>query len=268
MNGNDRLQLRRDTMTATVAFFTKNPASRRMVEGVRTPARTATYEPVSYAQFLGLMEDRLSGAGFSVTSQRYGLSAEGQQLFGAWTLDVGNNEGGLVCGFRASHNKTLPLGIIIGMSIFVCDNLCFSGSHDQVVRKHTLNVIVDLERKIDLAIGNARPAFARTATQMRGMKGVPMDDRAFYRLLGDLLRTGAINRNLMGLAIKMWKNPPHVEFQGRNLYCAYNAINEAYKRSQARDMTHRHVGLHREALAWAAEHGVILTGGNPPVGSA
>ena len=44
-----------------------------------------------------------------------------------------------VVGVRNSHDKSFPAGLVIGASIFVCDNLSFSGEV-KLARKHTVHV--------------------------------------------------------------------------------------------------------------------------------
>ncbi len=249
------------------SLCTKNPATRAQVEAIPTPAATESYQPVSYKDFLELLEDVFNQHGMFIDSERYGLSNEGNQLFGVWTLmdEDGNpimasdGKTQMAVGFRTSHDKTLPCGIVTGGNVFVCDNMMFNGADDQVVRKHTKNVLRDLQAKIEMAASNARPSFARITAEVEALRNVELTDRDFYYFLADLLRTDAINRNLFGKAASLWAKPPHDEFKGRDLYCAYNAVNEALKVSQARDMAGRHFGLHSMALKWAEENTPVAT---------
>ena len=48
-----------------------------------------------------------------------------------------------VLGLRNSHDKTFPAGIVAGASVFVCDNLSFSGEI-KFARKHTRFIVRDL----------------------------------------------------------------------------------------------------------------------------
>lgn len=57
-----------------------------------------------------------------------------------------------ILGLRNSHDKTFPAGIIAGLSVFICDNLGFSGEV-KLARKHTTHIIRDLPRLVQSAVG-------------------------------------------------------------------------------------------------------------------
>ena len=57
-----------------------------------------------------------------------------------------------VLGLRNSHDKTFPTGIVAGASVFVCDNLSFSGEV-KFARKHTRFIMRDLPMLTGRAVG-------------------------------------------------------------------------------------------------------------------
>jgi len=57
-----------------------------------------------------------------------------------------------VLGLRNSHDKTFPAGIVAGASVFVCDNLSFSGEV-KFARKHTRFINRDLPQLVERSIG-------------------------------------------------------------------------------------------------------------------
>ena len=57
-----------------------------------------------------------------------------------------------VLGLRNSHDKTFPAGIVAGASVFVCDNLSFSGEI-KFARKHTRFIVRDLPQLVSRSIG-------------------------------------------------------------------------------------------------------------------
>jgi hypothetical protein len=54
------------------------------------------------------------------------------------------SEYGCVLGLRNSYDKSCSTGLCIGATVFVCDNLSFSGSQITFERKHTANLLRDL----------------------------------------------------------------------------------------------------------------------------
>tara|TARA_R110000824_G_scaffold48078_1_gene135985 strand:- start:16125 stop:17039 length:915 start_codon:yes stop_codon:yes gene_type:complete len=54
-------------------------------------------------------------------------------------------------GFRHGNRLNMCTGVVLGVSVMVCDNLCFSGEIE-VKRKHTMHVLRDLPPMIESSI--------------------------------------------------------------------------------------------------------------------
>jgi hypothetical protein len=65
----------------------------------------------------------------TVVNEAHGLTKDGNRYFGLIQVANGHNadDFGLVIGLRNSHDKMIPAGLVLGASVFVCDNLSFSG---------------------------------------------------------------------------------------------------------------------------------------------
>ena len=105
------------------------------------PAYTlgSRHKPVSYADMLHMIDDRIARMGFTVAEEVFGLNSNGMQMFGVMSIDTGVEAERLAFGFRNSLNKTLGLGVCAGHHGLVCDNLAFSGSYFTAIRKNTAN---------------------------------------------------------------------------------------------------------------------------------
>src|SRR5262249_39136332 len=126
---------------------------REALANVATPARTATWQPIPHAQLLSGVQRSLERAGLVVVNEAHGLTRDGARYFGLLQRGAGDDQdGGLVVGLRNSHDKSFPAGLVVGSSVFVCDNLSFSGEV-RLARKHTVNIERDLPGLIDGAVG-------------------------------------------------------------------------------------------------------------------
>ena len=56
-------------------------------------------------------------------------------------------------GFRHGNRLNMTTGVVLGVTVMVCDNLCFSGD-EEVKRKHTMHVLRDLPPMIERSIDN------------------------------------------------------------------------------------------------------------------
>src|SRR5207237_3200224 len=90
----------------------------------------------------------------TASSEAHGLTRDGNRYFGLLQVANGHNpdDFGLVVGLRNSPDKSFPVGLVVGASIFVCDNLSFSGEV-YLARKHTVYVERDLPHLVERAVG-------------------------------------------------------------------------------------------------------------------
>src|SRR6185503_19450581 len=111
---------------------------------VKIPERTKTWVPIPHNRFLEGVQATLERAGLRVVTEAHGLTRNGARYFGL--LQVANGHAdedfGLVVGVRNSHDKSFPAGLVIGASVFVCDDLSFSGEV-KLARKHTVQILRD-----------------------------------------------------------------------------------------------------------------------------
>jgi len=92
--------------------------------------------------------------GLVVGTQAHSLSHGGLRYFGLMEVQRAESDEDYcwVLGLRNSHDKTFPAGITAGASVFVCDNLSFSGEV-KLARKHTTHITRDLPRLVQSAVG-------------------------------------------------------------------------------------------------------------------
>ena len=172
---------------------------------VPLPKETRTYKPVANRDFIDLVRDSVTRIMRTpIKSESYGLSQKDQQMFGYFVLDQGAADTGLSIGFRNSYNKSLPAGLVMGMNVFVCDNLCFSGSDAHIIRKHTKNVHRELAQKIHGAMQGAEAAYRAQREDANAMKRVAVDRDMGYGLLGMALGHGLVKQQQLTPALDDW----------------------------------------------------------------
>jgi len=153
-----------------------------------------------------------------ITQEQYGLSRKSQQMFGVIRLDSGHPDNGLSIGLRNSYDKSLSVGFASGASVFVCDNLCFSGESGEIIRKHTVNVWRDITLKVDQALRASEYHYIVMNQHLSEMKQIPMGLDEGYDLIGRALGHEVLKPQQATIALKDWRNPRHEDFSERNLY--------------------------------------------------
>src|SRR5262249_6065511 len=115
---------------------------------------TDTWVPVPHERLLGTVQRSLERSRLHVVTESHGLTHDGLRYFGLLQVANGTNpdDFGLVVGIRNSHDKTFPAALVLGASVFVCDNLSFSGEV-KLARKHTAHIERHLPQLVDRAVG-------------------------------------------------------------------------------------------------------------------
>jgi len=213
------------------------------------PIETRSYKPVSHydlaLNIARVAEDLLSG--FSLHKSAFGTAREGAQLFGVHTFKNVHTELGLSIALRNSYDKSLSVGMAFGASVFVCDNLALHGEVLKI-RKHTTNVMADLEMMIITGVLRARTNFSSVVEDAETMKQIDLVDDGAYRALGHLFGHKVLSPRQMPVALKEWHKPSHEEFEPRTLWSLYNAVTEALKSSPPQSILERHIQLHAHLL--------------------
>ena len=220
---------------------------------VPLPKETRTYKPVSHfdlvANTTSMGDMFLQNQGYELESQNYALGRKGKHMF--FNLNykklttVGKENTGLTIGGRNSYDKSTTIGIAVGMRVFICDNLAFSGDQVTYLRKHTGNVYEDLEVILMRTMKNADTEFKRMDLESQAMKEVSLTNNDAYRNLGVLFGNNILTSRQLPVACNEWKKPQHDAFKERNMWSFYNACTEALKSSPPKDMLTRHVKLHK-----------------------
>lgn len=238
-------QKREETMSNLIMHSGGRVTTREAVEAVPVPEATASYNPVPYGHAIQLMHSEARRTlGMEVRSEAYGLNKEGDQMFALLTLDSGNAEHGLSIGLRQSYNKSLALGVAIGAQVFVCDNLCFSGSAFRVVRKNTTNVWPDFRALVSAQIGESLGHYRSLEADFGAMKEIPCTLERGYAFLGVMQGRDLLTPNQATVAFGDWRAPRHAEFGERNVWGLYNAITEGLKKGPAARTIERHASAH------------------------
>ena len=216
------------------------------LRSIPVPSETNTYKPVSHYDLAKNLAE-VSGTllrDYELERSQYGLARDGAQLFGVHTYRNGSDSMGLSIGFRNSYDKSMSVGIAIGASVFVCDNLALTGEI-AIARKHTSNVWNDLEELTITTIYRSQHNFTRIVEDAQVMQGQHLTDNDAYRLLGLLYGQGVITPRQIPVVKKEWLTPSHDEFEDRSVWSMYNAVTEALKTAPPTKIMEKHIALHQ-----------------------
>tara|TARA_R100000008_G_C3579817_1_gene167698 strand:- start:396 stop:1121 length:726 start_codon:yes stop_codon:yes gene_type:complete len=197
------------------------------------PEATKSYQPVSNRYLINAVTDSIEGHGLILDTMELACSTDGQKLFGCAKIKHENEELAPAICFRNSYDKSMSVGLASGAKVFVCDNLQIQGSSFTKLRKHTTNVMDDVEWLVKEAVASIVPDFEKELQTIEDMEFRYITLEQGYQFLGLLRGLDILNSKCFNIALKEWKKPQHECFPSNNLWSLYNACTEGLKGSNA-----------------------------------
>jgi hypothetical protein len=206
-------------------------SDREQVITSATPARTETWVPIAHGRLLEQVQTCLTGAGLHVVSEAHGLTRDAQRYFGLLQVANGTNpeDFGLVVGVRNSHDKSFPASLVLGASVFVCDNLSFSGEV-KLARKHTAHIERDLPQLVGRAIGMLTALRRTQEERFAAYRRSELTDHQAHDLVIRALDAQVVPVTRLPEVLAEWRHPRHAEFRdGSTAWRLFNAFTEVLK---------------------------------------
>jgi Domain of unknown function (DUF932) len=209
-----------------------NSVERAQLSLVTTPERTATWVPIPHDRLLDGITDNLEADGLTITGQAHGLTKDGARYFGLLEVAYGPsaNDFGMVIGVRNSHDKSFPAGLVVGASVFVCDNLSFSGEI-KLARKHTVFINRDLPQLIRRALGQLSTQRDKQDRRFASYKATEFGDAQAHDLIVRAVDALVLPVTRLPDVLREWREPRHEEFRagGKTAWRLFNAFTETLK---------------------------------------
>ena len=139
----------------------RKEASLDEVKLVNLPEKTDSYMPVPHdyvINYVGNEVADLLSDKFTLKSNKFGLSVDGQCLYGMACFENSNDYLGLNVAYRNSYNKVFALAVAFGAQVFVCANGMLTGEVI-VAKKHTVNVFESFKRIVADNIDGAHKVY-------------------------------------------------------------------------------------------------------------
>src|SRR5579872_5023012 len=196
---------------------------------VPTPLGTTTRKTIPHAECIEALVETLGFRHIGVVTEEYAVSRDGMKMFGVVDLDTGMNGCRFSIGIRNAHDKSMRLAMVVGVRVFVCENMAFSGDFQPVLAKHSKHF--SLQNALSIGVDQMQRNFAPMRKQVESWQQSQLSDvsakmiiyRAFIE--SDLEVPKALARPVHDL----YFSPQHEEFQSRTLWSLSNAFTSAFK---------------------------------------
>jgi hypothetical protein len=203
---------------------------RQELQQIPVPEATLTHKPVPHHVIVETLAETLSFRHIGVVSEEYAVSFDGMKMFGVLDLETQMEGCRFSIGIRNSHDKSLRLGLTVGIRVFVCSNMAFSGEFTPVLAKHSksFNLIFTLAVGVDRIQRNFEPMQRQVE---RWRRTQITDDRAKL-LLYSAFVDGKLEapRSLLPEVHRHYFEPQYPEFSARTVWSLSNAFTSAFKK--------------------------------------
>lgn len=192
---------------------------RATVESVFTPAPTATHFPIAHSFLLTQVEEALDTLGWTVEREAHALMGKnGSEYFGLLGLtrkagfmvtdETANTAVTFAMGVRNSHTQLFRASGVLGTTVTVCDNMCFSGGKESVFnfgRKHTRYIERDLPKLVTSAFANLRDGMISETKRIEAYRNYELkNQRSVNDFLIRSLEKGACTATMLPQIIREW----------------------------------------------------------------
>jgi hypothetical protein len=204
---------------------------REQVAATPRPPRTPSWVPLAHGAILDCVQACLISNGLHIVSEAHGLTRDGQRYFGLLQVATGGDPAdfGLVMGVRNSHDKSFSASLVLGASVFVCDNLSFSGEV-KLARKHTAYIERDLPQLVDRAIGLLGNLRWTQEQRFAAYKGTHLGDGQAHDLLVRAVDARVLPPTKLPNVLREWRQSRHSEFRrSQTAWRLFNGFTEVLK---------------------------------------
>jgi hypothetical protein len=203
---------------------------REELDLIRLPEPTDSYVPVSHYhladKLVNISTDILRD--YTLIGENYAVARQGNQMFAVLKFQGDRSDLALSIAFRNSYDRSMSLGMAMGASVFICDNLALHGEV-VIMRKHTKNVWNELENLAIAYLYKSQKNFDQIVADSMLFKGKPLVNDEAFRLMGILFGRSIVSPRQIAVLKDEWLRPTHQEFEDRNMWSFLNATTETLK---------------------------------------
>ena len=206
-----------------------NKLTREELAQVKTPAGTTTHKPIAHITVVEKLIEALSFRQIGVVREEYAVSSDGMKMFGVMDLSSGFDGCRFALGLRNSHDKSFRLSCVVGVRVFVCENLSFHGDYTAILAKHSKHF--SLEDSLAIGVDRMQRNFGPLKEQVEEWRAMQLSTAAAKLLIYQAFieeETG-FPKHLARRVHDLYFRPVHEEFQPRTMWSLSNAFTSAFK---------------------------------------
>jgi len=165
------------------------------VLAVPEPPFTKTWHPIGHDRLIQALDSSVKSASMLVLNREYSLNATGTKMFGVWQLSGSQSkQQDWAVGIRNSIDKSMTVGLVAGIKVFVCSNLVFSGDV-VLLRRHTNGLTDDSLRQLcNNALGQVKHDLGNFEDWFEALNDIHLFNPTESKFLTfEAMKTGALS---------------------------------------------------------------------------
>ena len=214
--------------------------NREQLNMVPTPAPMGVrHQPYGFGRYVDDVHHALDLSGIEVRSEEYAVTKDEGSMFGVMEIGAKPLEGELITatewelllGLRGGNTQRIRRGMVLGYSVLVCSNLCFSGNVASFGTKQTLNIGARLPGLIREAVQHIPAMAHRQERVFDAFHNTTMEPKKGDNALVTLYRNDALSPSQLGRAIDEWHEPSYEEHTAEewSAWRLMNAVTQSLK---------------------------------------
>ena len=214
--------------TSTLLAY-EGKMTREQLAEVPTPAATRTHVPIPHNKVVETLTETLGFRHIGVVGEEYAVSKDGMRMFGIVDLESSFDGCRFAIGVRNSHDKSFRLSLTVGLRVFVCENLAFSGDFTPVLAKHTKNF--SLEDSMSIGVDRMQRNFEPMKRQVEEWRARQLSVGAAKLIIYQAFIESDLEapKHLARKVHDLYFDPQHQEFEPRTMWSLSNAFTSAFK---------------------------------------
>lgn len=174
-------------MSGTLVHKQSDLVTRSQLRSFIPPEATATWRPIAHADLIEAIDRELEQRNVAIKREQFAVQRQGARLFAVLDLaEQRSDDFTAAMGIRHSNDRSMAVEIAVGVRVFVCDNLAFSGDLIALRRKHTARL--DLAAEISLALDRYEHQLTTLHTKIDDLKSLALSDTDAKTLILDAFR--------------------------------------------------------------------------------
>jgi hypothetical protein len=216
-------------MNGLIAHAGAAKLTRDQLLTILPPEGTNTHKPIGHHDLVTAILETLSFRHINVVKDEYAVSEDGMKLFGVMELETTGEGFRFSLGLRNANDKSMRLGLVVGIRILVCDNLAFHGDFTPILAKHTKHF--DLNGALAIGIDQMQRNFQPMRDSIERWRATQIPDEyarlAIYRaFIEDELDAP---KHLAKVIHQNYFCPQIEDFTPRTKWSLNNAFTSAFK---------------------------------------